>query len=128
VAEGVDLGRPVDILQHVVVEIDRAKKEDNNLLQKGVVSVSSFFLTYLNEFRKIICGSRKSPTKLGKNTQAIISGLAAFITSKLGVSNPTAVGIAVLILLTLAQATKNTFCKMTDTDVYKSVRAEVEKQ
>src|SRR5208282_1005382 len=61
VARGVALDKPVNVLQYVIVDVDQAQKRESDRLQKGSVSVASFFLTYLAELRKIICGGRKTP-------------------------------------------------------------------
>jgi hypothetical protein len=100
---------PVAVLNRVVVDIERKARQDSNVMQKGSASVASFFLIFTSELRKIICGNRKTPGKLGREMHAVLAALGAFIAAKLGVSDPTATGIAVLLLITITQATKNAF-------------------
>lgn len=118
--------RPVEVLDATIRKIESDAQKESGIFKKGATGFASFFLVWASELREIICGKGKKPPKLKTETQGIIAALAALISQQLGVSNPTAVGIAVLILLALAQATRNTFCKMTDTEVYKAVRAALE--
>jgi hypothetical protein len=95
--------------------------KDPQTLQKGWATAASFILSILRELRTIICGKRKTPAKLGDQSTAIISGVAVFLANKLGLSGPTSTALAALTLVTLAQATKNAFCKMDDSEVYKAM-------
>jgi hypothetical protein len=65
------------------------------------------------ELREIICGKGKTPTGLGTKTQAVLTAIAAAIGKRLGVDNPTALGLAVLLLLflSLGNAAKKHFAK-----------------
>jgi hypothetical protein len=109
-------GAPIDALQDVLSNINNRNKE-----AKSIGGVSSFFLSILNEPRKIICGKGKNPKKFGSGSHAVLSGVAAAIAKKFGISDPAAIGLAVLVLMTLGQATKNAFCKKKDTEVLKTL-------
>jgi hypothetical protein len=117
--------QPVVVLHAVISQIDESRKKPN-VLRKGVFGFTSYFLIWAAELRKIICGGRKTPSKLGPQWHAVIAAIAMYITQQLDVPSPTAVGIATLVLLTLMQTTKNAFCKMTDNEVYKAIRAALE--
>jgi hypothetical protein len=109
---------PRRVLEETLAELDaEAKRRDPTILRKGVVSVSSFVVLLLDELRTLICGKGKNPTKLGPESQAMLGALAAAIARKLGISDATSVGLAVLVLITLGQATKNAFCKMSNAEV-----------
>jgi hypothetical protein len=62
----------------------------------------------------LICGKRKTPGPLTPKTQGVLTGLAAAIAHHLGVSDPMAIGLAVLVLMTIAGASKKAFCQATD--------------
>ncbi len=44
----------------------------------------------------------------------------------MGISNPIALGVSTLVLLSLSQATKNAFCKMTDSEVLNAISDKVD--
>jgi hypothetical protein len=94
--------------------------KDPRTLQKGWATAGSFILSIFGELRTIICGKRKTPTKLSDQSKAIITGVAVFLANKLGISAATSTALAALILVTLAQATMNASCKMDDIQVYKA--------
>src|ERR1035437_2889810 len=71
-----------------------------------------FLMEIFVQLRKIICGTAKSPGKLGNKSQAALTALAAFLAHRLGVSDSTALGVAVLVLLSLGNASKAAFCRM----------------
>jgi hypothetical protein len=102
---------PSSVLASTITEIHEERRKAG-VVQKGAAGLSSFFLSILDELRAIICGKGKSAKKLGKNSQAILAAVAAVVSRALGIGDPTATGIAVLVLITLGQATKNAFCKM----------------
>ena len=81
----------------------------------------AFIFEIFNDLRKIICGKGKTPAKLGHKSTAVLTSLAAFIAQYLGISNPTALGIAVLVLLSLGNATKTAFCRTTNADQIKKL-------
>jgi len=87
---------------------------------------SSFGLQFLKkilaDLRNIICGSKKKPTELGKNAQAYIAAITAFIVHKFHIESATATGMAVLTMLTVSRATKKAFCEMTDAEFFASLR------
>lgn len=112
---------PIEALEEVVLDIDRQAKEEG-ILRKRSGGASSFFLILLDELRGIICGKGKTPKKLGTNSQAVLTALAAAATPKLGISDPTAMGVTVLMLITLGRATKKAFCKMSDLEELKLFR------
>jgi len=99
---------PIVALNQVITEINREAKQ-SGVLRKGVRGLSSFILMILSELRAIICGKRKRLGKIGAQSQAFLSAIATLIAQKLGVSNPTAIGIAVLVLITLGKATRSGF-------------------
>jgi hypothetical protein len=114
---------PIEMLDEVLKDInEEAKKRDPHALTKMSFDFASFVLSIFGELRIIICGKGKQPKKLGKEWHAILTGLAALIAQKLGLSDPASIAFAVLVLITLAQATKNAFCKMSDSEVYFALR------
>jgi len=76
-----------------------------------------FIRQILAELREIICGPKSKRSKLGANSQAILSAIAAAIVAKFHVTSVTATGLSVLVFLALGRATKSAFCKMTDSEV-----------
>ena len=111
---------PIKALDEIFSDIIE-RDELRGYLRKWSDGVSSFFLIVLDELRTIICGKGKTPKKLGTNSQAVLTALAAALAHKLGLDQPTAIGIAVLMLMTLGQATKRAFCKMADLEVLKAL-------
>ena len=109
----------VHVLADVMNDIKKENK-DPQILQKGWTTAASFILSILQELRTIICGKRKTPTKLGDQSRTIITGVGVFLAKKLGISDATSIALAALVLLTLVQATKNAFCKMDDIQVNKA--------
>ncbi len=71
----------------------------------------------LVELRKIICGPRKTPSKLGPISEVSIGAIAAYIAKRFHMESATAHGIALVILLNLGRAAKNAFCKKTDAEI-----------
>ena len=76
-----------------------------------------FIKEILTEIRKVICGPRKEPTKLSTKSQTVIATVAGVIVTKFHIHSTTATALAILALLTLSEATKKAFCKMTDAEV-----------
>jgi len=82
-----------------------------------------FLIAFLSELREIIC-KKRDRNKLSNYTQSLIAGIATFLTSKLALSSGTATALAVLILLSLAKASKKAFCDMTDKEVIEALNRE----
>jgi hypothetical protein len=117
---------PVVVLDSVVRDLQKSADERSGVLHKSSRGLTSFLLSILRELREIICGKGK-PKPLGKEAHAAVSALAALLAARLGISDATAIGLAVLILITLAQATKNAFCKMDDVEAYKAIKERVQR-
>lgn len=84
-----------------------------------------FILLFLSELRMLICKNTKAGRSTAKSqttTEGIATGMAAWIATKFGVSDPVALGIAAAVLLSILYATKGAFCKMTDAEVEKSLK------
>jgi hypothetical protein len=81
-----------------------------------------FLRKILANLREAICGNKKKPTPLGKNAEAYIAAITAFIMQKFHVPYGTATGLAVLIMLTLSRSAKKAFCEMTDEEVLAAFR------
>ena len=113
---------PYEALADVAVEVNRLPPIDPTVIGKSHYGVVSFFIILMSELRTVICGKGKNPKKLGTNSQAVLTALAAAITRKIGITDPTAMGIAVLMLITLGAATKKAFCKMSDIDALNAVK------
>jgi len=118
---------PVVVLDSVVQDLQKSADERSGVLHKSSRGLTSFLLSILRELREIICGKGKKPKPLGKEAHAAVSALAVLLAARLGISNATAIGLAVLILITLAQATKNAFCKMDDVEAYKAIKERVQR-
>lgn len=88
-----------------------------------------FLKQVLCEVRVIVCTRSKEYARLRKEAgsypKAFAVAVSAGVMNTLGVTSPMALGIATLVLLALAQATKNAFCKMTDEDVIKAIDEKV---
>jgi len=82
-----------------------------------------FLIAFLSELREIIC-KKRNRNKLSDYTQSLIAGIATFLTSKLALPSGTAAALAVLILLSLAKASKKAFCDMTDKEVIEALSKE----
>jgi hypothetical protein len=88
-----------------------------------------FIYQMLKELRSLICETQ-TESKTGivdlkefkAYPKALGVSLASLVMAKLGVTEPMAMGIATLVLLSLAQATKNAFCASTDEEVIKAIR------
>jgi hypothetical protein len=80
-----------------------------------------FIAEFLQELRNILCGPKKSHRKLSDKFQAALAFLTAALSKKLGIDNPTALGMALLVLLSLPRASKKAFCKMTDQEVLEAL-------
>jgi hypothetical protein len=76
----------------------------------GFAFIRELFL----DIRLLICGKKKNPGPLTPKTQGLLTGLAAAISRHLGVSDPAAIGLAALVLVTIAGASKKAFCKATN--------------
>ena len=88
-----------------------------------------FIKEILKEVRLLIC-NEKARKKAGFDLsdyksypRAMGISLASVITAKLGVTEPMAIGIATLVLLSIAQAVKNAFCTMTDDQVIEVIQS-----
>lgn len=77
---------------------------------------AAFIKELLLELRKLLCGGRKNPEPLEIRTQGVLAGLATAIAHSLGTSNATATGLATLLLLSIAGASKKAFCRTMDPD------------
>ncbi|NOT53686.1 MAG: hypothetical protein HOP18_03685 [Deltaproteobacteria bacterium] len=89
-----------------------------------------FLKEILKEVRVLVCEERArkktglvSLSDYKAYPKALGVSLATAIMTKLGVNEPMAIGIATLVLLSLAQATKNAFCTMTDAQVIETLNA-----
>jgi hypothetical protein len=70
-----------------------------------------FIKLILANLRKAICGGTKA------KSDATLAALAAMIVSQFHISISAATGLAVMCLMALGRATKDAFCKMTDSEV-----------
>lgn len=79
-----------------------------------------FVILFLAEIRTIICDQKKA-SAISKSANvsvgSVVTGLTAWLTTKFGLSDPVAVGIATAVLLSVVYATRGAFCKMTDSEV-----------
>lgn len=90
------------------------------LPDKALLWGINFFKQFLREIRKIICEKKKVRTRVEDQKDlptASIAALSASLMTALHISNALATGLATLVLLTIATATKNAFCTMTDEEV-----------
>ena len=71
------------------------------------------------DLREAICGKGKKASGLGSKSNAILTTIGAAIAHKLGVDDPTTLGVAVLILLALGNSAKKVFCKITTPKEFK---------
>jgi hypothetical protein len=79
-----------------------------------------FVLLFLHEIREIICDKKKAQrVSKGSDVTAgsVVTGLAAWISTKFGLADPVSVGVATAVLLSVIYATKGAFCKMTNEEV-----------
>jgi hypothetical protein len=84
--------------------------EQSDLYQSRAISWgTSFIRSLLKEPREIICGKGKRTKKIGPNSQAILTALAATISRKFGFTDATSLAIAVWVLINLGIATKKAF-------------------
>lgn len=88
-----------------------------------------FLQQVLREVRLIVCTRSKEYARLRKEAgsypKAFSVAVSAGVMNALGVTSPMALGIATLVLLAFAQATKNAFCKMTNGDVLRAIGIKV---
>jgi len=82
--------------------------------------IGTFFSFMLKEIRKVVCNKNAG----GLLSRASCLAIAATITQKCGVSNPIAIGIATTSIIAIAQATRNTFCEMTDEKVVAAIQGQ----
>ena len=92
---------------------------------------SAFLRRLIRKLRDQICSGkgakkkssssgRKPPDKSGYG-YAIATSLASFIMQSLHISSSIALGLAALILLKIAQSTKDAFCDMTEEEILKEL-------
>lgn len=85
-----------------------------------------FLKQILSELRKAICSKDSEYSKLKEeyksHPKAFATAVATSALASLGVSGPMTLGIATFVLLILATATKNAFCKMTDEQALEAIR------
>ena len=94
-----------------------------------------FLKEILKEVRALVCDA-KARKKAGLVTftdykgypKALGVSLSTVIMTKLGVTEPMAIGIATLVLLSLAQATHNAFCNVTNAQVVETIEARKRKR
>jgi hypothetical protein len=88
-----------------------------------------FLKEILRGIRKAICTESAEYSGLKKEyvgyPKAFAVAASSAVLSSLGISSAMALGLATLVLLVLAQATKDAFCRMTDDDVLKSIEEKV---
>jgi hypothetical protein len=98
----------------------------------------AFLLELLSEIREKICGDTSGKTKSGKPRRAkksidkasygyaLATWLASYLMTAMHISSSMALGLAALILIKIAQSTRNAFCKMTDREVLDSILKDLE--
>ena len=117
---------PIEALGSMVKRIKQARPKESTYVvvpprrSDAVTWAFDFLMEIFAELHAIICGKGKTPSKLGDKSQAALTALAAVIVQHLGVSDTTALGIAVLVLLSLGRATKKVFCKTTRPEDFKA--------
>jgi hypothetical protein len=82
----------------------------------------AFIKDFLGELRLQICGRGKKIPNLSKKSHGVISGITVALCHRFGLNDSTAMATAVVILLALANATKKSFCRMTDDEVLRALR------
>jgi hypothetical protein len=79
-----------------------------------------FLISIFKEIRDLICGRSEQYRELQKKYKSypyvFAVSVSAVVLRELHVSEPMAMGIASLCLLTLAQVTRNAFCRMTEAE------------
>jgi hypothetical protein len=98
--------------------------------QKNLLSRESllrmFALEWVNQLRLALCKSRKPDVRL----DAVAATMAAAACHSLGMSEPVAIGVATLFIITVLKVTKTAFCKMSDMEILDELkqRAELSKK
>jgi hypothetical protein len=85
--------------------LDNSKRE-SNVVSKAKKWGIGFIAEFLQEIRKILCGQKESHAKLGDRFQAPLAFLTAALSKKLGIDNPTALSMALLVMLSRARTSK----------------------
>lgn len=73
----------------------------------------------LADLQKLICKGGRNSLSIG--TQGTIAGLAAWLTTHLGIGGVVSTSLATAILITIAKTTKGGFCKMTPAEIAKAL-------
>lgn len=84
----------------------------------------AFVRELLGELRSVICDNNSQYSSLTKelgSAKAFVVVVAPILVSRLGIADPAASGLAGLIMLCLLNASRNTFCKMTDQQVIEAL-------
>lgn len=93
---------------------------------------TKFLAEILNEIRQAICGHKRKGKAVRAvldlsdretYTKAIGASVATIVMGRLGVTEPVAIGVATLALITVGNATKNAFCTMTEQEVLDAIQA-----
>ncbi len=96
-----------------------------SLPDKAIEWGKQFLLHILKEVRAAVCEESKQSENLKQEysnyARAFAVSISTSVLSAMGISNPAALGIATLVLITLAHATKNAFCDMTDMEVIAAI-------
>jgi len=101
------------------------------LPEEAYVWGAKFVWQILKELRTIICTKKYGRIDLTayKNyPQGVSVALAGVIMNAIGVKEPTALGLATLVLIALGNATKNAFCKLTDEEVIEALDPNVQRR
>jgi hypothetical protein len=124
----------IEVLGDTVQRVKKTQSRKQSTGRKGPLEIAAsaeseaevarnwgidFLVELFGELRQLICGKGKNPSPLGAKSHAALTSLGAIVVHKLGIADPTGLGIAVLILLSLARVTKKTFCRMTSPEELK---------
>lgn len=111
------------------IESSRSNLSGNELYRTRLPAMAlawgmKFFKQFLKEIRKILCNKKKGKVTFKEYKdipKALIASLATSLMATLHITNPVAIGMATLIILIIATATKKALCTMTDEEVLKEI-------
>jgi hypothetical protein len=125
---------PIEVLGNTVQRVKKTQSRKQSTGRKGPLEIAAsaeseaevarnwgidFLVELFGELRQLLCGKGKKSSPLGGKSHAALASLGAIVVHKLGIADPTGLGIAVLILLSLARVTKKTLCRMTSPEELK---------
>jgi hypothetical protein len=100
--------------------------------EKTVEWGKTFLAQFVHEFRNLVCAKGGTYGKIRSQykgiPQAVAAAASTAVISSLGVTEPMALGVATLAVLSVGSVTKNAFCKSTEEEILKAIDDKLSKR